>query len=360
MAQTRISNEVGASVFAILIGLAAICLGGWLFGPSFSGSTRSQSVNERPAITPLVPENQTDAQTRRDNEVELEATRRAELAATARELRLKRDELAELLAVANKKNEAALSEQKKLRARVSELSKRISEAEEKIGAVPPTSQDRIRELELKLNDLGSERNQLSNSLNNARTENEKLKAELAKLKGGKEKGKAKEKAAPKEQENALRRAVDFPELDLPMLINDPNQLDPEFKPLFVRLREMKDTPDAREKIYAELAKDGKTEPVLQVPFEVGSDTVSNESGISLEGLVEKSGESAKFLVVGYASVDGNPQSNYELSSRRASHVAQKIADGNENTVQAVYFGQTRRFDAEAMPPNRVVEVWRVQ
>ena len=62
------------------------------------------------------------------------------------------------------------------------------------------------------------------------------------------------------------------------------------------------------------------------------------------------------------SKDGDPKANRELSSRRASNVAQKIVAAGKITksdVQAVYFGETSRFAAENAP-NRVVEVWKVK
>jgi outer membrane protein OmpA-like peptidoglycan-associated protein len=68
----------------------------------------------------------------------------------------------------------------------------------------------------------------------------------------------------------------------------------------------------------------------------------------------------KVLAVGDASTDGDAKSNHELSSKRASSVAQevaKITGLDKDSIQAVYFGQTKRFDEKVLTPNRIVEVW---
>ena len=153
----------------------------------------------------------------------------------------------------------------------------------------------------------------------------------------------------------------LPELDLPLLVNDPAELDPGFKDLFVNLRGIEDSPAAREKAYKEISGGGKYEPSLRIPFGSGSDFVSGADNKRIEVLVKEAGQDAKFLVVGYASTDGSNETNYTLSSKRASNVGRKLAEslGSEKNVQAVYYGQTARF-SEQKSPNRIVEIWRVK
>ena len=117
------------------------------------------------------------------------------------------------------------------------------------------------------------------------------------------------------------------------------------------------------KIYTELAKEGKTEPAVRIHYEVGSAEAQGAELEKLNNLIKNSKKGDKYLVVGYASTDGEPEANYKLSSERASNAAQKIANSkkaSKDDIQAVYFGETTRFHATEMPPNRVVEVWKVK
>ncbi len=161
----------------------------------------------------------------------------------------------------------------------------------------------------------------------------------------------------------LKRAGDFDDLDLPLLVNDPAKLRNEFKPLFIQMRKADDTPAARTKLYDTITKGGKAKPSGRILFNAGSAYAQGGEATKLAELIEKVKKGDKLLVVGYASQDGDPKSNYELSSRRASVTAKKILDSSdidEDDIQAVYFGETKRFDAGSEPPNRTVEIWSVK
>lgn len=173
---------------------------------------------------------------------------------------------------------------------------------------------------------------------------------------------AKGAAMPAAPAGALAPAgAGLPELDLPLLINDPAKLNPDFKNLFVNLRGIDDSPAAREKAYKEISGGGKYEPSLRIPFGSGSDYISGADNKKIEALVKEAGPDAKFLAVGYASSDGSNETNYRLSSKRASNVGKKLAEGlsSEKNVEAIYFGQTGRFSGQKSP-NRIVEIWRVK
>ncbi len=109
---------------------------------------------------------------------------------------------------------------------------------------------------------------------------------------------------------------------------------------------MKDSGEEMKAAYDKLTKDGKTSALHRIPFESGSaEVVASETKKRTE-LLKESPRGAKFLVVGYASTDGDAKSNYELSSKRASSFAAKMAgfEGiDKESVQAVYFGQTQRL-----------------
>ena len=160
----------------------------------------------------------------------------------------------------------------------------------------------------------------------------------------------------------LKAAIEVPGLELPHLVSNPAKLNNRVLPLFARLRGIEDSPAARTKTYEAIGKAGTATPVKVVKFDSGSSQVSDEDKSALKKLLEGPNANASYLVVGYASTDGDPESNARLSSKRASRVAQEMiaAGGKANQIEAVYFGQTDRFSDTHSAPNRVVEVWRVK
>lgn len=158
----------------------------------------------------------------------------------------------------------------------------------------------------------------------------------------------------------LKRAGDFPDLDLPLLVNDPLKLDTKLRPLFVSLRGISETAADREATYRKIIEQGNSNAEDVVLFESGSSAVTAAERKELEARLKGLDKNAKVLAVGYASTDGDAKSNHELSSKRASSVAQEVAritGLSAGNVQAVYFGQTKRFDEKRLTPNRIVEVW---
>ena len=354
MAEFRISNELGASVFAVLSGLTALSFTAWIFGAGGCSSTTHPKISPVPA--PQVEQLK--------DELAEESARRAELA-------LKLKESQEVIRSLSDKASALQSRWKE--ANVPGLRSNIKELEAKLGEAN-TSEQALREknsaLEAKIATLTAEagtadtdglkkkveslQNQLDEEKKDCAAAKKALETEINTLKSSLDQAKYGEQ---------LKRAVEFPALDLPLLVNDPAKLDPAVRPLFIRLRSMGDTPDDREIVYAELAKEGQTEAMHLVPFTSGSAEVVEGEKTKLSEKLGASEGGAKYLVVGYASVDGEAKQNYELSSERASNVAQQIvelAKAEGKDVQAVYFGQTKRFSTSDLPPNRVVEVWRVK
>jgi outer membrane protein OmpA-like peptidoglycan-associated protein len=67
------------------------------------------------------------------------------------------------------------------------------------------------------------------------------------------------------------------------------------------------------------------------------------------------------LVVGYSSASGNTDANRRLSSERATEVARNIdmAKPGNQSVQAVFLGQTQRFSSSIAERNQVCEVWQI-
>ncbi|MDF1825513.1 MAG: OmpA family protein [Verrucomicrobiales bacterium] len=403
MSGFQIRNDIGATVFAILSGISALFLTAWVFSPGGCAGPKD------PPITPI-PLSSEDTSGLHKKLAEAKASltaeseRRAELAG---ELRLSRADAAKLgaLKAEFEAKSATLSEanaalKAKLNAGAPEAGK-LSALQAQLADFKTSSAD----LNIKIDQLSAEKASLTKKLAAAtaaaaaakatapmpapkvdtgkldalKAETEKLKKQLADEKKACAKSKAamaganeklkKEIEKLKQQIDEalygekLKAAADLPALDFPFLINEPIQLDGKVRPVFIELRGMEDTPEALEKVYATLSKDGNTNALHRVPFDSGSAEVTPAEVTRLNELLKGSPKGARFLVVGYASTDGDAKSNHELSSKRASNVAAQVAGipgVDKNGVQAVYFGQTKRFNANYLSPNRVVEVWRVK
>ena len=131
--------------------------------------------------------------------------------------------------------------------------------------------------------------------------------------------------------------------------------------VYQRRKGIEDNPDARTEAYERMSNQGDAILSQTVKFDSGSTDIAAADGGELNRLISGD-KNSRFLVVGYSSVDGDPQSNAKLSSRRASAGAQRIVgnSGETNRIEAVYFGQTSRFSKAYRAPNRVVEVWRIK
>lgn len=374
MADFRISNEVGASVFAVLSGLTALFLTAWIFGAGGCSSPPNPQISSDSAEltklkAALAEKSDRLAEANAKLKDSQEVTKALSAKASALQAKWKDADV-----------DGLKIDIKNLEAKLKESANRQDAMKARFSVGTTELKGRISSLEQKLNTLGEEKIALvakasKHSGKNADELTEQLQALQGQLQK-EQKDCASAKAALQKQIDELRssldqaeygeqlkRAVDFPALDLPLLVNDPAKLNPAVRPLFIRLRSMGDTPQDREKLYAELGKEGKTKPLHLVPFASGSAEIVDAEQKKLEGQLTSVEKGAKYLVVGYASTDGEAKANYELSSNRASIVAQLVASlakAGGDSVQAVYFGQTKRFSAIDLPPNRVVEVWQVK
>lgn len=320
MSSFRIPDSTGATVFALLAGFAALFFGAWLLKSSDSSN---------PAIASLSGADSPARIQELEGELEAESSRRADLASQLRDRENEAERLKSELENSGEQVRSLQSDKKR-------LSEQLKDAKEKIERQRKNADE---ELEQAKSESDLKAASLEENLAQARRERDEA------LHG-----------------DALEPAGEFDQLDLPYLVNDPIQLSAPVRPLFIRLREYDGGAEDREKLYKKLTENGKRSALHQVSFEGGSSDISEEELDSLAEKVSDVPGDARFLVVGYASTDGEASANYELSSRRASEVAEAIAeefDGPDAAVEAVYFGQTARFNAEKMAPNRVVEIWRV-
>ncbi|MEM6279866.1 MAG: OmpA family protein [Verrucomicrobiota bacterium] len=365
MAGLTIRNEVGATVFSVLSGLSILFFAAWVFSPG--GCARPQD----PPISPVPVTEKADANSSGESlavtraEWEEETSRRAALALQLRESEEARvalvEELEALTAAHSGANEQLNSWNSLLSSEGSE-GESVATVLAKMAALQEQNANLKAQLEesaeIDLEALTSENTELK----------EKLESERKACREAKKKLESEIDSLRKELDETLygdqlKPAGDFPALDLPFLVNDPLQLNRRVRPVFIQLRGAEEEESEIEKLYREITKDGTVSAPHTVPFTVGSsDVTAEESGILAEFL-NKIPKGARFLVVGYASTDGDAKSNYELSSKRASRVAAALAGDekvSDESVQAVYFGQTKRFSATEMAPNRIVEVWPVQ
>lgn len=340
MADFTIRNDIGAAVFAILSGLSALFFTAWIFLPDEDTVAKQElPISPVPATEAEVSELKAKLSAAQ-KDLEAESVRRAELAlqlSQSREAAVAYEsEKAELIGT----KERLLESRQALQGRVQALTARLSEASATGGAGLKKEVARLKK------QIESERKACNDAKASLNAEIEKLQAGMDQALYG----------------DQLKPAGDFPALDLPYLVNDPIKLNRKVRPVFIQLRGMKESGDLK-KVYEKISKDGKATALHKVPFESGSAEVTAAETKKLAELLKGSPKGAKLLVVGYASTDGDAKSNYELSSKRASSVATKLAsiEGVEKqSVQAVYFGQTTRFSEAEMAPNRIVEVWRVK
>ncbi len=153
------------------------------------------------------------------------------------------------------------------------------------------------------------------------------------------------------------------QVDASKLFVTADRLSPKASKLFRELERLEGTDRAAlEQAYERIAKDFNARPVESARFDTGSSDLAREHEAHLKGVTAQSPGNAFFLVVGYASKSGDSKQNETLSSNRATRVASVVnflkQQGQE--VQAVYLGETDRFDAARDAPNQISEVWEIR
>jgi outer membrane protein OmpA-like peptidoglycan-associated protein len=133
--------------------------------------------------------------------------------------------------------------------------------------------------------------------------------------------------------------------------------------LFRTLRNLEGTKDSDNmKAYSDIGVNLGAKVLRTLDFPTGSSTLTPEDQSAIPALTEGVENGDLILVVGYASVTGNVDDNRQLSSDRATAVAQAISAVKrpEQFVQAVYIGQTNRFSSAAPERNQICEVWHIK
>lgn len=139
-------------------------------------------------------------------------------------------------------------------------------------------------------------------------------------------------------------------------------LSPDAQAVFNKLLTLEGaSTEERLRAYKNINDEMNSRVIEKVTFSTGSSSVDLEKVNVVQNSLKSTSPQAEYLIVGYASKSGDAASNQELSSKRATTVA-TIVDvdrGANQTVKAVYLGQTDRFSKTNDFSNQICEVWEV-
>jgi len=142
-----------------------------------------------------------------------------------------------------------------------------------------------------------------------------------------------------------------------------NELLPAAVELFRSLRELENRPDSDlTTAYSNIGVQLGASVLRTLNFNTGSSGISPEEEEIIRKLTFDVPDGDLILIVGYASETGNIDANRQLSSDRATAVAQMISNIKRpgQSVQAVYLGQTDRFGSRVAERNQLCEIWRIR
>ena len=361
-------DTIGATGFAVLLGLAALSYGAWQMGfggvesfgrdkvPGFS-YIGSEAVNNNADLDLPVGHGQTTAYASvlEGDTIALGEAERIAARSEAENKRLN----ARLRAMAEAKpirveHEAAQS--------LTDISKQTPASEK----IDDSDQLENRHVEI-LNRLGSEHAHEMANLE-AQLATSKEQAEIGSVALSKAEAEIAELRRQMEAVTASKAVV----IETKIPVVDPVEktgvdaargaLTSSSRELLARLDGIGDDPAKLRDLYDGDPEQGGKTPATSVQFGVGSHSVSAAKREELEAIAKGVDDSTRFLVVGYASTDGSAASNASLSNRRADAVAKEISAviSPSDRIEVIYFGQTKRFDNKRLSPNRIVEVWPIR
>lgn len=235
----------------------------------------------------------------------------------------------------------------------------MTDLSERFAALKRDSESALVEQEKQRAAWQTERGNLVASRDALRADVVRLRAELAALKNGSPSASSGNFAAAPASPSAENETTSSDQDPKPLLIEEPGSLSESARPVFETLQTIDESPGDLPKAYDDISQETGGQLAITIPFPAGSASLDAESRERIRTLVSESPDS-RFLAIGYASTDGSQDRNRELSSRRALATAEAIAEARPNhPVEAVYFGQTQRFDLNRRAANRVVEIWKI-
>ena len=155
------------------------------------------------------------------------------------------------------------------------------------------------------------------------------------------------------------------ELDHPTLfIKSDKDLPAEAARLYAKLTTLEDADQKQlASAYEDIRKTMNAQIIHRQTFSKGSSRITFDREKIIQDILDKRQDrKSLFLVIGYASVSGKPDSNRELSSKRATTVASivKMLKADDQQVKAFYLGETKRFSADAEIENQICEIWEIK
>ena len=155
------------------------------------------------------------------------------------------------------------------------------------------------------------------------------------------------------------------ELDHPTLfIKSDKDLPAEAARLYAKLTTLEDADQKQlASAYEDIRKTMNAQIIHRQTFSKGSSRITFDREKIIQDILDKRQDrKSLFLVIGYASVSGKPDSNRELSAKRATTVASivKMLKADDQQVKAFYLGETKRFSAETEIENQICEIWEIK
>ena len=155
------------------------------------------------------------------------------------------------------------------------------------------------------------------------------------------------------------------ELDHPTLfIKSDKDLPAEAARLYAKLTTLEDADQKQlASAYEDIRKTMNAQIIHRQTFSKGSSRITFDREKIIHDILDKRQDrKSLFLVIGYASVSGKPDSNRELSAKRATTVASivKMLKADDQQVKAFYLGETKRFSADAEIENQICEIWEIK
>jgi len=155
------------------------------------------------------------------------------------------------------------------------------------------------------------------------------------------------------------------ELDHPTLfIKSDKDLPAEAARLYAKLTTLEDADQKQlASAYEDIRKTMNAQIIHRQTFSKGSSRITFDREKIIQDILDKRQDrKSLFLVIGYASVSGKPDSNRELSSKRATTVASivKMLKADDQQVKAFYLGETKRFSVDSEIENQICEIWEIK
>ena len=149
-----------------------------------------------------------------------------------------------------------------------------------------------------------------------------------------------------------------------LFIESEEDLPAEAARLFAKLRTLDNTRGADlATAYKEIEATLGAKVIHRQSFETGSSQITfNRETMIKNAMGGVAGVNSFFLVVGYASKTGDPDSNRKLSAARATTAASiiNLLKTPQQDVRGVYLGQTNRFSTDKPLDNQICEVWEIK